>query len=181
MKSRNLAWIKAHQAFTFVSIKGRLPIKLGTSSKNAHWHDRGGAVRQVSTRPAYSTGLSAVTAMQFPPGTSFQYSHQHPRNWYLLVQVPYADFLLSHFKLRVQGQDFSRDSCAGKWLQHSHIHSFCQFALFASMRAQGVKYPELKMSVRKTVCRDACLNGDWSREKLPGYYLEQCLECVRWC
>jgi hypothetical protein len=31
----------------FVSIEGGLPTKLGTSSKIAHWCDRGGAARQV--------------------------------------------------------------------------------------------------------------------------------------
>lgn len=35
----------------FASIKEGLPIKFGTSSKSAHWYDRGGAGRQVWAKP----------------------------------------------------------------------------------------------------------------------------------
>lgn len=35
----------------FASIKKELPIKFGTSSKSAHWYDRGGAGRQVWAKP----------------------------------------------------------------------------------------------------------------------------------
>lgn len=99
---KELGLDKGTPSIYFVSIKGGLPIKLGTSSRIAHWHDRVGLSDRCgpSTRPALSIRLSAVIGIicnSLLP-LAFRYSCQHPCNWYLLVQVPCADFLLRPFK-----------------------------------------------------------------------------------
>lgn len=46
-------------------------------------------------------------------------------------------------------------------------------------KAKGVGDLTLKVAVRGATCRNARLNGEWSKEKLPAYSFEQSLECLK--
>lgn len=112
---KELGLDKGTPSIYFVSIKGGLPIKLGTSSRIAHWHDRVGLSDRCgpSTRPALSIRLWQLSELYAIPSCHWLSG--------IPVSIHVIGTSLCRYLVQTSFSDLSKPQSPGPGLQQGQL------------------------------------------------------------